>query len=315
MTENPDSQFARKRRVQQFNKAIELLGPSGLKILELLGAGNKATVVANMMPCRKSNITYWTKKLITMGALRLQTKDVFKIYSLTPYGSTLLTTSEPSQELEPVVLEDCAVKFEVIEGEKARLDWVKLGEPRNWEKLGVRIGSIRVVKTNRSVIIHPGQLKGFDIDELEIEAGRIIERVRGVLEGRFGMVLSERGVPLHKPVYRVYSEEAKEDVKYGTAIVEGPDGRQSSIDDSPPGPPHEEFDGKARAIARQRLPDSVRSLQIQVDGLQKTILQLVEALKPLQELPGILDKLTSAGGLEQPGSLGDSQQKMERYVT
>lgn len=312
MTENPDSQFARKRRVQQFNKAIELLRPSGLKILEDLGAGNTATKAAEMSGCRKSNITYWTKKLIAMGALRLQTKDVFKIYSLTPYGSTLLTRSEGVVD-EPVVLEDCAVKFEILESEKGRLKWEKLGEPRNWVKLGVRIGSIRVVKTNRSVIIHPGPLRGFDVDELEVEAGRIVERVRGVLEGRFGMVLSERCVSLHKPIYRVYSEEAKKDVKFGTGIVEGPDGRQSSIDNSPPGPPHEEYDGKQRTIARQLLPDSVRSLQIQVDGLQKTMLQVLEALKPLQELPSILNKLT--GGPEQPGSLSDSQQKMERYVT
>lgn len=246
--------------------------------------------------------------------LRLQTKDVIKIYQLTPFGSKVLTASDVRCDLEAVVLEDFGVKFEVLEGEKGVIAWEKLGEPRNWVKLGVRIGCIRVVKTSRSIIIHPGQLSGFDVDELEVEAGRIVERVRGVLESRFGMVLSEEGVPLHKPVYRVYSEEAKEDVKHGTAILEGPEGRLSATDNSPPGPPHEEFDGKERAIARQRLPDSVRSLERKVDELRAVVVGLVEALKPMDQLTGALQKLLNPELVPEAGP-DSAQQKMERYVT
>jgi len=33
-------------------------------------------------------------------------------------------------------------------------------------------------------------------------SGRIVERVRMVLENRFGMLLSDVGVPLHQPITR-----------------------------------------------------------------------------------------------------------------
>ena len=38
-----------------------------------------------------------------------------------------------------------------------------------------------------TVVIHPGQVKGFNVDELEMEAARIVERIRVVLEQKFGM--------------------------------------------------------------------------------------------------------------------------------
>lgn len=285
MARSLGSRGLRSKPVQQLNNGVELLGSTGLDVLKKLGAGSTCTETARALGCRKSNVTYWTKKLLAMGALRLQTKDVLKYYSLTPFGSTLLTRSEVTIPGEVVVLEDCAVKFVLLEGERARVDWEKLGEPRNWEKLGVKIGHVRVVKTNRSVIIHPGRLRGFDVDVLEVEAGRVVERVKGVLEGRFGMVLSEEGVPLHKPIYRFYSEEAREDVKYGTAILEGPDGRLSSTDNSPPEHvPHEEYDGKERAIARQRLPDSMKRVEAKVDGLAANLGSLVHEVHDLVEV-------------------------------
>jgi predicted transcriptional regulator len=270
-------------RVKQLKgsiKLLESLSPRALDILQKLGAGNPATIVAEACSCSKANITYWKNKLLDMGALKLQTNDVIKIYSLTTYGLKVLTRSERVC-VEPVVLEDHAVKFGVVECERVRLDWVKLGQPRNWEKLGVRIGSVRVERTSRSIIIHPGRLKGFDVDELEVDAGRIVERVKVVLENRFGMVLGDEGTPLHKPIYRFYSEEAKEDVKHGTCIIEG----KSSTDESPPErEAHEEYNGKERAKARQLLPDSVKRLEMKVDSLVKTAESLVVSTSRLVDL-------------------------------
>ena len=72
-------------------------------------------------------------------------------------------------------------------------------------------------------------------------SGRIVERVRMVLENRFGMVLSDVAVPLHQPITRFYSEEARELVKLGTTIVQD----VGSIDESPPEKvAHEEYHGK-----------------------------------------------------------------------
>jgi len=303
---HPGDQLSRNGRVQQFNNRFELLG-LGLQVLKKLGAGSTATETARVLGCCKSNVTYWKNKLLDMGALRLQVADVVKIYQLTPFGSKSLTRSEGCC-VEPVVLEDHAFKFGVLEGERVRVDWVKLGSPRNWLKLGVRIGGVRVVKTSRSVIIHPGRLRGFDVDELKVDAGRVVERVKMVLEQRFGMVLSDDGVPLHKPIYRFYSEEAKEDVKCGTIITEG----VGATDNSPPErEPHEEYSGEERAHARHLLPDSVRRLEMKVDSLTRATEDLVKCSSQ------VLEFLKQIAGLEanrQNEPLGPDHKRLDFYV-
>ncbi len=53
-----------------------------------------------------------------------------------------------------MLLEDHAVKFKVLQREKTALDWRKLGEPRNWVKLGVRIGkAVRRQKGKRFIAV------------------------------------------------------------------------------------------------------------------------------------------------------------------
>ena len=86
-----------------------------------------------------------------------------------------------------------AVKFEVLEWEKVPLDWKRLGRPRNWEKLGVRIGNVRVVWTSKSIIIHPGRLRGFDVDESLMLSGRIVVLLfRKILYSRSWKVFPDR---------------------------------------------------------------------------------------------------------------------------
>jgi hypothetical protein len=210
-----------------------------------------------------------------MGTIKLQVHDVVQIYKLTPYGSKVLTRGE-GYFPEVCCLEDYAIKFEVKEWERLPLNWKRLGRPRNWEKLGIKIGNIRVVRTSKSVIIHPGRLRGFDVDELLMLSGRIVERARMALENRFGLVLSEVGVPLHQPITRFYSEEAGELVKLGTTIVED----VGSVDNSPPERvPHEEYVGKDLAKARLLMPLKILELQKQVQDLQSEMQQLVSVLR------------------------------------
>jgi hypothetical protein len=95
----------------------------------------------------------------------------------------------------------------------SRVDWEKLGEPLNWRKLGVLIGVVRVelnLGLEPTVVIHPGQVKGFNVDELEMEAARIVERTRVVLEQKFGLLLSKSGTSLHNPRWRIYRPECHE---------------------------------------------------------------------------------------------------------
>ncbi|MEJ2126343.1 MAG: hypothetical protein P8X84_02335 [Candidatus Bathyarchaeota archaeon] len=243
------------------------LSKKGQQILKLLGSGNPASKVADIVGCTRSNVCYWKNKFLNMGAIRLQVRDVVHLYRLTPFGSKVLTRSE-GYFPEVCCLEDQAVKFQVLEWEKAPLDWKRLGRPRNWEKMGVKIGNVRVVRTSKSIIVHPGKVQGFDVDELLMLSGRIVERVRMVLENRFGLLLSEVGVPLHQPVTRFYSEEARELVKLGTTIVED----VGSIDNSPPERvPHEEYVGKDLAKARLLMPLRLSRIEQRVENIENKL--------------------------------------------
>ena len=285
----------RKMRVKQLNTSFKLLG-LGFRILKSLGAGNTATDTARDLGCTKANITYWKNKFLDMDALRLQCRDVFITYSLTPFGLKLLTGSEEGFSGEVFVLEDHAVKFGIIEPEKTCIDWCKLGQPRNWEKLGFKVGNVRVVKTSKSIIIHPGKLKGFDIDELEVSAGQIIERVRVFLQNRFGMVLSEEGIPLHKPIWQVFSPEAEEWAKAGTVKVNG----IGQLDKSPPDRrAHREYDKKQLAIDAVMAPAILENLERKVDAIAENVGRLIGAVDNLSD---VLGKLVQPDVQERPES-------------
>jgi hypothetical protein len=118
-----------------------------------------------------------------------------------------------------------------------------------------------VERTSQNIIIHPGKMVGFNADKLLFDAGRAVQKCKDVSEGQFSMLLSSEGVELHKPIFRFYSEEAKEDVKHGTVIVDG----VGAIDNSPPEHiPHEEYFGIDRTRARILLLDSIKALRNEV---------------------------------------------------
>lgn len=253
------------------------LSKKGQQILKLLGAGNPASKVAKIVGCSRSNVCYWKDKFLRIGAIKLVVRDAVHVFRLTPYGSKVLTRSE-GYFPEVCCLEDHAVKFGVLEWEKMPLNWRRLGRPRNWEKLGVKIGNVRVVRTSRSIIVHPGRIRGFDVDELLMLSGRIIERVRMVLENRFGLLLSDVGSPLHQPITRFYSEEAVELVKLGTTIVED----VGTIDNSPPERvPHEEYVGKDLAKARLLMPLKLSRLEQRVGDIEKKLTDLSDIVSEL----------------------------------
>ena len=174
------------------------------------------------------------------------------------------------------MLEDQAMKFAVIRGETCPVDWKKLGDPNNWVKLGTHVDGLRVERTSQNIIIHPGKMSGFKIETLLFDSGRAVQKCKDILEGQFGMLLSIEGVKLHEPVFRFYSEEAKEDVKHCTVIVDG----VGTVDNSPPEHiPHEEYTGIERAKARILLPDTVKSLRNEVYAFKTDSKANIDSLK------------------------------------
>jgi hypothetical protein len=269
------------RTVQQFNKKIERrvstdrtkplpdpLPQTAQDILNVLGAGGVAGNAMALAGVCKSDVSHWVKRFLKYGALILKESQDSKTlglprnchhtgpgwphyYELTDYGSKLLAGSEERKRLY-VVFEDMPVKFSVLQWERfGSIDWEKLGQPRNWQQLGFRVTGVSVVKTSKSVIIHPGPLHGFDVDQLEVDAGRIIERVRYILEVKFGMQFGGDGEFCHGPMWQVFRPEAREWIKQG-GVVKTPG--VGSLDASPKpwmkklsGVPHIEFENKRHA--------------------------------------------------------------------
>ena len=326
-----------KEAVQRFNKSFELLEPlpeKAQKILAVLGADGVASEAVKIANCVKSNVSYWKDRFIQADALRLKQDGIVKYYELTPYGSKLLTGSDGELRL-PVVFEDHAFKFRVLKRERCRVDWVKLGEPRNWRKLGVLIGVVRVelnLGLAPSVVIHPGQVKGFNVDELEMEAARIVERTRVVLEQKFGMHLSESGTPLHNPRWRIYRPECHEWISAGTVEVEG----VGALDHSPThdkkdplsGRPHLEYSdkrlaaraagfpiahdsGKRLAVSAVEFPVVLANLEAKLDALYGQFERLAVANEHLTDI-----MMGRVADLKEPDSteVVEGQKKLGDYV-
>ena len=300
-----------RKPVQEFNGKIELLGFSqrGLRILRVLGTPDcTASDAAKIVGCSKSLVSHWKDHAIKVGVLRLLTDGIVKYYELTPFGSKILasstdfTTSERCVAVGVVhVLEDHAIKFEILKEEDAghRIDWRKLGEPRNWVKLGFKLGNVRVVKTSRNIIIHPGKLRDFDADRLLVMAGEIVGRVRLELMARSGMVLSEEGVPLHDPVWEVFIPEAEALEGAGTFKVHMADGATGGLDNSPPDRKrHFEYNHKELAVAAVRSPELFVALAQKVDVLTQTVNGLVAVNERLVGLLTEVFGLAEAKGKE-----------------
>ena len=236
------------RTVQQFNQKIEHrassckvkplpdpLPQTAMDILSVLGAGGVAGNAMALAGVCKSDVSHWVKRFLTYGALVLKESQDPKTlglpkkyqhtgpglphyYELTQHGSNLLVGSEERNRLY-VVFEDMPVKFRVLQWEPVGLiDWEKLGKPNNWHQWGFRVTGVNVVKTSKSVIIHPGPLHGFDVDQLEVESGRIVERVRYILEVKFKLQLDSNCEFCHGPMWQVFRPEAREWIKQGGTV-------------------------------------------------------------------------------------------------
>jgi hypothetical protein len=138
--------------------------------------------------------------------------------------------------------------------------------------MGFKLGTVRVVKTPRHIIIHPGKLRDFNMDQLLVTAGQIVGKARLELMVRFGMVLSEEGVPLHDPVWQVFPPEAEEFEGTGTFKVHLKDGAVAAMDNSPPDRKrHFEYNRKELAVAALRSPMLLVELAQKVDALARTV--------------------------------------------
>ncbi len=313
---------ASHKGVQQFNGKIELSGFSqrGLLILRVLGTPDcTASDAAKIVGCSKSLVSHWKDHAIEVGALRLQTDGIVKYYELTSFGAKLLesstdfTTGERCVARGAVhVLEDHAVKFEILKEEDKThpIDWRKLGQPRNWVKLGFKLGNVRVVKTSRHIIIHPGKLRDFNADRLLVMAGEIVGRVRLELMIRFGMVLSEESIPLHDPVWEVFTPEAETLNGAGTFKVHLAEGATGGLDNSPPDRKrHFEYNRKELAVAAVRSPELFVELAKKVEALIQTVNGLVTVNEKLVGL------LTEAFGSGNDNQAIKTSNGMNRYVS
>ena len=183
--------------------------PKPQKILRLLSEGECQSEIAKKTCYPKSTVNYWTKKFLSDNLIRVTCEGTPMLFELTAFGSKVLTSIQRGFR-ESCVMEDFPMKFRLV-SDRDDIDWEKLGEPRNWEKMGFMVCGVRVEKNLGripSIIIHTGQLMGFHPDELLVEAGIIVQAVKARLYD-LGVVTDEVGFPIRKATFKTYSSEAE----------------------------------------------------------------------------------------------------------
>jgi hypothetical protein len=261
---------------------------TALSILRKLAEGMPQSIIASKAPFSISVINYWTSKFLKDELIREKGHGKPRIFELTAFGQKVLTTSERGF-CEPVMLEDYPLKFRVLQ-DAGRVDWEKLGEPNNWVKQGFKVNGIRVEKNcgvQPTVVIHTGQLSGFDPDSLLVEAGTIVALVRARLLD-LGVVTDDIGVPLRKAWFKTYTEEAE--ILNQLRTVETEDGH---VDASPPDKiPHEEraYEQQKTYLAMpreiQKQSHDIRELKEKVDGLIEVVSGLLTASNKIAAVLG-----------------------------
>ena len=279
----------------------------GKRILELLGAGRPPSAVAEAIGITRSAVSQWIPKLKRLDYLRLLPQSVkgsWSFYELTESGSLFLTGSEESASV--VVLEDYPVKFDVVSwGRADSLSWKKLGEPRNWVKLGFKLGEVHVVRTTKSVIVHPGRLRGDDSWNLVFVASQECSRVARWLENQVGMVV-HTGEPMKRACFQVYdqlSEQVTRQFSFKNQDGEG-------ADRSPPAKkghwelgPEAANDFVHMGGNLKRLNKHLFQLEGDLENLENGLLPALDAwTKAGEALLRVLNKL---GQLEEPDEKRD----------
>lgn len=257
----PKGHRRRKRFIGNSEKGVlpDPLPSTALKILSVLGAkgvAGEACVAAKVV---KSTVSRWVRLLKNAGALvldeeevpnstgRLGKPQVFKpgtprYYLLTPYGSKLITWGDGVLHF-PILFEDRPQIFKVAKREVKPIPWKRMGNVRNWRKFGVMLAGVTVelhdgLGPNRdgaNVEIHPGRMKGFNVDELLADSVAVVERVKYMLEATYGIELSMQGeLPKgkggepFKPRFCVYRPEIREWMKAGSMDIPGYAGADAS---------------------------------------------------------------------------------------
>lgn len=259
-----------------------VLPKDAVTILRGLGEEKPQAIIAKQGAFKKQKVNYWTKAYLERGLIREKSIGKPKIYTLTAVGTTILTRSDRTFS-QPCIMEDYPVKFELV-SDSSHIEWVKLGEPRNWEKLGIHVGNVRVEKTSQSVIIHSGQLSGFNEYYLMMEAGQIHAIVRAWLLDH-GVELGQYGVPLHaKPIFKFYNQAADLfNQLFGTVETEN-----GAIDHSPPDNiPHIEFKGPRTAANFIDMGNKVAIIEQRLEGLEGLGRVLEANVKALEAIPGL----------------------------
>lgn len=247
----------RSRRPKRFigNAAKDVLpyplSTRAWKILSILGARGVAGEAAIGAKVVKSTVSYWINRFIRAGALILDEEEIPnstkplcsskqykpgtpRYYLLTDYGSKLITRGDGVLNF-PILFEDRPLIFKVLEREKLSIPWKPLGDVRFWSKKGVMLAGVTVelhdklgpLTNEAKVMIHPGRIKGFNVDELLADSAAIVERVKGLLEGTYGIRLSDKGeLPKDrktggsiKPRFCVYRPECRDWMASGSVDI------------------------------------------------------------------------------------------------
>ena len=269
---------------------------TALAILRELAEGSPQSVIAKTTPFSIRVINYWASKFLKNKLIREKGHGKPRIFELTGFGNAFLTRCERGFS-EPCMLEDYPLKFRVLQ-DAGRVNWKKLGDPNNWIKLDFKVHGIRVEKNlglQPTLVIHTGQLSGFDPDALLVEAGAIVALVRARLLD-LGVVTDDVGIPLRKAWFKTYTPEAEELNQSGTVQTE--DGQ---IDHSPPDKIAHEERGYEQQKNYMAMPRQIQQQSHDIADLNEKFSRLTDVVSGLLDLGNRI--ATALGDVSQPRGL------------
>lgn len=277
-------------------------------ILSKLGKGVSQSKVSKQGSFSKQKVNYWAKRFLKLKLIELEMDGWIKSYRFTAVGQVFFTRGEESGFV-PCVSEDYPIKYPLIR-DNSSIVWEKLGDTKNWKKLGVMIGDVRVEKTTKHIIVHTGQIIGVNPDHAKIEAGSLQRAVLDTLKS-LGVVVEPVGLPLRPWITKFFTKDAE--ILYELfGVVSTEDG---SIDASPPDRiPHEELRENA-AAAKLRMPLRVARMESDIRGIKADVATMTERFLPaLEDLTKAVKTMTELRNPEPKQTLRKEPDKSGMVV-
>jgi len=269
--------------------------------LLLLRDGSYPTQAGRMVGWSRSHTFYYVKRLVKLGYLKRQVRDAATFYTLTQRCSNFLTGSEARGLPRVVRLHNFCAKYPIVAEPRVPVDWGRVQQMRNWEKVLGTVFGLTVERTTRHVLVYADVVEGGNPWELVYLAWRETDRLASYLEESWKMRLGRPSLKDPKLHFAVYDPVASRIVKDYRVTLDG----VAEVDQSPPSPgevdwfsPESAEDYLLMGARMRTVEQRTARMETNLEAVASSLREAVDALKTLpQELTRAL---VEAGGPAKP---------------